>query len=158
MIKKIKNSAKRIDNKHYVCSFKCVCKKIIIRRVDTKAKSCGCLRRKERYIDCRGYVFLNKFKNYEHKIIMEKHLGRKLTSLEQIHHRNKNKSDNRLKNLILCKNAKEHNRYNNGWWKDSNNELFKGCPNCKQKLKVKDHFYKCKKQYFYICKDCCNCA
>ncbi len=55
------------------------------------------------YSDKRGYVRLmvgNTYR-YEHDILMEKKIGRKLFPNECVHHINGNKNDNNLSNLIL---------------------------------------------------------
>jgi endogenous inhibitor of DNA gyrase (YacG/DUF329 family) len=46
-------------------------------------------------------ITISGFKQYEHRYIMEQHLGRKLGCNEVVHHINGNPVDNRLENLEL---------------------------------------------------------
>lgn len=70
-----------------------------------------------RTIDRHGYV-LAYYPNhprarmgryvFEHRLVMEKHLGRYLTHTEVVHHKNGVKADNRLENLELFDTNAKH--------------------------------------------------
>lgn len=49
----------------------------------------------------------------EHLQIVEKFIGRKLNKAERVHHINLNKKDNRIENLMLFPNDKQHISFHN---------------------------------------------
>jgi hypothetical protein len=112
-IKKIKGS---------IWLFKCDCgvKKQInaYAVVSNITMSCGCYNKEKstgdnhpnfkggKFINEQGYVYVSSRvlygkKGFEHRLIMEKHLGRCLNKNENVHHKNGNRSDNRIENLEL---------------------------------------------------------
>jgi hypothetical protein len=80
----------------------------------TKASDGYILVKNRNHPNCnkQGYVF-------EHRLVMEKHLGRYLTKEEVVHHKGikfkigtvENKQDNRIENLMLFKNDLKHKKY-----------------------------------------------
>lgn len=64
--------------------------------------------------DCRGYV-------YEHRLIMEKNIGRLLEQSEVVHHENNVVDDNKIDNLVLFSSTNEHTEYH---WRRDGKHLF----------------------------------
>lgn len=71
-----------------------------------------------RVIDPRGYVLVRVGTDhhladvrgyaYEHRLIAEQMIGRRLMSGEQVHHRSGDKTDNRPENLKVCASHLQH--------------------------------------------------
>ena len=73
--------------------------------------------KRDRKVSREGYVLVKVPEHpksfmgwyYEHRLVIEKEIGRIVGEWETVHHINKNKQDNRLINLFLCSRL-EHNK------------------------------------------------
>lgn len=72
---------------------------------------------RHQYDSIGGYVLVRVATNkrvMEHRLVMEKHIGRPLTKKEVVHHINGKPWDNRIENLVLCKTSGKHRaKYHN---------------------------------------------
>ena len=103
----------------------------------------------------------------EHRLIMEKYLRRKLKSHEIVHHIDRNKSNNKINNLMLFPTKSAHTKYHliEGDYclkaGENKKELVDGklqCHHCKEYKKIKE-FQKSKIAHLgviRVCKPCRN--
>ena len=54
---------------------------------------------------------INGKKVDEHRLVMENHIGRKLFPTEVVHHIDRDKSNNKINNLMLFPTKKAHTRF-----------------------------------------------
>lgn len=167
---KEKTRFKRSDSKFRFCSTSCAGKNAyeISRKVDKSGEKNG-FWKGGRWKNARGYVLVHvpnhPYPNhqkgpyvFEHRLVIERQIGRYLKPEEQVHHLNGNKEDNRLENLVLCLNQSDHIKKYHAQkmgnigrkiWLDS--KPTKNCLVCKKTMDIKSPYTKfcspCKKRY-----------
>ena len=67
-------------------------------------------RRPKVYTDKKGYKRYSNSGKSVHRHVAERKLGRKLNPREVVHHKNRDKQDNRRDNLWVFRNQKEHDK------------------------------------------------
>lgn len=83
-----------------------------------------------------GYIMLRNGTGeriFEHRFVMEQHLGRKLRDDEFVHHKNRIKDDNRLDNLEVLSHAEHMAEHAHDHWMDI------VCPVCMETYKRELH-------------------
>ena len=74
----------------------------------------------------------------DHRLVMQKNLGRELLETEHIHHLNGDRMDNRVENLQIVTNSEHHAIHHRD---KRNTETHKACPKCNQVL-LRSEFHK----------------
>lgn len=90
---------------------------------------------------------------YEHRFVMEQHLGRKLLSTEHVHHIDGNKTNNDIANLQIVTSHEHRALYHRAYSTDTH----KVCTKCGE-LKPKTDYHKNTKRSDGLVSRCKTCA
>jgi hypothetical protein len=116
------------------------------------------------------HTYKEGFIRDRHRFVMEKHLKRRLTFNEVVHHKNGDTSDDRLENLELLLRPKHSSSHRKGVplseeTKKKLSDIHKKnpftsthlwCSRCKQ-MKLHSDFYKSKRGFIGLCNICKKC-
>jgi hypothetical protein len=97
-----------------------------------------------RYVTKQGYVWLTGLNNREHRIVMERFLGRKLKSSEYVHHKDGNKTNNDISNLEIIS-ASDHAKHHYPEIKEKflfREDMQKNCLVCNKQYTSKSYLSK----------------
>jgi hypothetical protein len=109
------------------------------------------------YMSAEGYVLVSmgsrKNQKLQHRVIWEQAYG-PIPEGYQIHHKNEDRSDNRLENLE-CLTVGQHKRLHAGWIRDETGEFVaKRCKTCKEIKPLSEYYTNYRKEHFIHCKEC----
>lgn len=95
-------------DKNKFCSSKCALAVVRTKKHQSEAGKIGAalMIKKTRGTGIKGYI--KEYGKHQHRVVMERIIGRKLKKGEIVHHIDRNKKNNDPSNLILCKNQSEH--------------------------------------------------
>ena len=98
----------RKTQKATYCSRACCFHDNITREHQIKAGRLGGLSSIKRLRGTGTKTYVKEYGRHQHRVVMERILGRKLKTIEIVHHIDGNKKNNDPKNLMLLKNQAEH--------------------------------------------------
>lgn len=105
-IHKFPSDTRREKNKF--CSNKCALAVCRTRKHQIQAAKMAAKVIIEKYRGTGTKTYVNENGKHQHRVVMERHIGRRLKKGEIVHHIDRNKKNNEIKNLLLLKSQSEH--------------------------------------------------